>query len=637
MAGMDVNEAGTIMKTWRRSLPLVVFWLLVSASAGCAEKVSLPLTLDYHLLNSLLRHESFPGDNQSAAIYGVPGDCTFVRIAEPHFSSTGKLLRLELRLDVQLGSQVNDKCVVPVAWQGYLQLVQQPIFDSQTFSLSFKTVTSSLLTLSRQPASVAGLVWQLAESKVAQYLEQVRLDLAPPITELRSFLAPLFHVEARQATQVMLESLHGGEVTVGPDAVVVELLAEVQDVFAPVDKQPAVALTAEQREQLGTLWNTWDAFLVQLLTTMASQSLAPADRQILIDVLLDTRYAFVAALEQPDIGPDFVRMQFVLAWRQLAPVFRRQLYDHPTDNSLGYLAFFTAADALSVFDRMGPTLGIEISQQGLLRLAAMLTGTSTPLPYTLQLDKSLRQLLQLPPIDEESSPTEELPQIDIPQEEQQTEENPLSQVLHFLCKPAYGAELTSYAEILRWQVPSDKVAEYVSRVRAVLAENSAAVVARGEMSPQFQAMYTKLIVAMAWQESCFRQFVVKNNKLTYLLSYNQTSIGLMQINERVWRGLYDHHRLRWDISYNALAGCEITELYLRKYALADSRWQKNGDMQLLGQAVYAMYNGGPGEYKKFLARARSGRLYASDQLFLEKLQWVDQQNWQQITDCLGSG
>ena len=634
------------MKLLLRSLPLVFFWLAFSASPGLAEKVALPLTLDYHLLSSLLRHQSFSGDMQSAAIYGAPGDCTFVRIAEPHFSSAGELLRLEVRLDVQVGTQVNDKCVVPVAWQGYLQLLQQPIVDSRTFALFFKTVDSTLLSLSRQPATLAGLVWKFAESTVSTYLEQIRLDLAPPITELRSFLASLFHDKARQATQAMLDSLHGGELHVGPDAVVVQLLAEVQEVFAPEEEQAVTGVAIEEREQrqqLIELWDTWDALLVRLLTTMVTSSLSLEDRQILIDVLLDTRYAFVAALEQPDISRDFVRMQFVRAWQQLAPVFRRQLYAQPSDHGLGYLSFFTAADALSVFDRMGPTLGIEISQQGLLRLAAMLSGESTPVPtplsYGLQLDKQLRQLLQLPlrddEKDDERSPQEELQQIDIPVE--QPTEDPLSQLLHFLCKPAYGAELPMYAEILRWKVPRDNLVEYVSRVRAVLTENSATVLARGEIDPQFQAMYKKLIVAMAWQESCFRQFVVKNDKLTYLLSSNQTSIGLMQINERVWRGLYDHRRLRWDISYNALAGCEIAELYLRKYALKDFRRQKNGDIQLLAQSVYAMYNAGPAEYKKFQARARTGKLYSSDQLFVEKMQWVDQEKWEQIKDCLSGG
>ena len=214
----------------------------------------------------------------------------------------------------------------------------------------FEPLIQIFLTLSRQPASVAGLVWNFAKSTVFQYLDQVQLDLAPPITDLRSFLAPLFHPKARQATQAMLDSLHGGDVTVGPDAVVVQLLAEVQEVFKPEDDQSIIGIdrrrTATAHKALG--------YLGRLSRPAARspwppQSLSPEDRQILIDVLLDTRYAFVAALEQPAIGKDFVRMQFVRAWQQLAPIFRRQLYTHPSDHGLGYLTFFTAADAFTCF------------------------------------------------------------------------------------------------------------------------------------------------------------------------------------------------------------------------------------------------------------------------------------------------
>jgi hypothetical protein len=47
-----------------------------------------------------------------------------------------------------------------------------------------------------------------------------------------------------------------------------------------------------------------------------------------------------------------------------------------------------------------------------------------------------------------------------------------------------------------------------------------------------------------------------------------------------------------------------------------------------------MYNGGPGQYEKFLARSRTGKLYTSDKLFLEKIQWVRKGNWERIKDCL---
>ena len=57
-----------------------------------------------------------------------------------------------------------------------------------------------------------------------------------------------------------------------------------------------------------------------------------------------------------------------------------------------------------------------------------------------------------------------------------------------------------------------------------------------------------------WAWRLPQQFVVKKKKIAYLRSYNGSSIGVMQINERVWRGMYDLHRLRWNIWYNAWAG-----------------------------------------------------------------------------------
>ena len=620
------------MQKLMNCIALALFWLILSASSGFAVDVVLPITLDHKLLTSLLLRSSFPDADHSASILRTSGDCTYVRISEPQFSSAGKLLRLEMRLDIRVGTELVDTCLAPLEWHGYLELLQQPIFDSQAFSLSFRTVDSSLLTLSREPATIAGLLWEFAKPRVYEHLDRVRLDLAPPITELRTFLAPLFHEQAHKATQAMLDSLRGGRVVVGPEAVVVELLAEVEEVFQPKHDQSSVVINPEEREQLIQLWETWDAFLVRLLVTMATQPLLPEDRQVLIEVLLDTRYIFIAALDQKDIGGDFVRLQFIQAWRQLAPVFRRQLYSQPSENSLGYLAFFTAADALAVFDRMGPTLGIEISRQGLLRLAEMIAGKGTTLPYSPEIDNQLRDLLQLPPTDEDVDPFDIPDDKDIPAEE--SDVDPFSQVFDFFFKPVYGAELPTYDEILRWKAPGENLAEYMERVKAVLAAGSAAILSRGEIPQHFHGMFKRLIPALAWQESCFRQFVVKNNKLTYLLSYNQSSVGIMQVNERVWRGMYSRDRLRWDIRYNILAGCEIADLYLQKYVLKQSVWKKGADVDLLSRVVYAMYNGGPGQYKKFLAREQDGNHYQSDLLFFEKLQWIGKGEWERIEDCL---
>ena len=603
----------------------LVFWLSVLPASLYGKDVVLPLTLDYKLLTTLLERSIFTDDNSTAMLVGNENACTQVKVSEPVYSSSGNLLRLEMRMYVKLGKTVGDSCFLPVEWEGYVSLLQQPVLDSEKFSLSFKTVDSKLYTMQHQPASVAGFVWDFVKSSVYPYLDQVRVDLAPPVADLKTFLMPLFSRQATEATRKMLDGLHGGRVLVQEKAVLVELIADVETIYEPtVDEgQP---LGAGEIKSIIELWESWDVFLVQLITTMAGQFLDDVDRRILLDVLLSTRYDFTIVLERQKVDKDFVRVQFVSAWQQLAPIFRKQLSLKSSENTFGYLAFFTASDALAVFDRMGPTIGVEISQQGLLRLARMLDGKIEVLHYGPEVDVRLRELLQLPDMEEDASPPDDLEEIDLP----------LSFFYDFISKPVYASNIPTFREILQWKVPKRDVSDYILRVRGVLDEAVAKVLSRRNLPESLEPMFKVMIPAMAWQESCLRQFVVKKQKLTYLLSYNNSSVGVMQVNERVWRGIYNRGRLRWDIHYNVLAGCEIADLYLRKYVLRT----ESGDVldsDTMARAVYAMYNGGPGQYKKFLQRDKADNHFRTDLLFAEKLNWVLADNWQHLSVCLIGG
>ena len=177
---------------------LLVFFVV---SPAYAENVIIPLSLDNTLLTTLLRQSAFTEVGRSATIVGKPGDCTYLQVSEPRFSSVGGLLCLEIRLFVRLGSEFGENCLVPVEWEGYLQLFQKPIIDKTTFKLSLQTVDSRLLTLSRKPAFVAGVLWKFAQPRVYQHLNRVRIDLAPPVNDVRSFLKPLFSSRAGQQVE----------------------------------------------------------------------------------------------------------------------------------------------------------------------------------------------------------------------------------------------------------------------------------------------------------------------------------------------------------------------------------------------------------------------------------------------------
>jgi len=191
---------------------------------------------------------------------------------------------------------------------------------------------------------------------------------------------------------------------------------------------------------------------------------------------------------------------------------------------------------------------------------------------------------------------------------------------------------------MKWVLKDNSnIDPYIERIKSLISEVINENIDKSVLSSVYHDMYRQIVFATTWQESCFRQFKIRKKKITYLRSYNKTSVGLMQINERVWRGIYDRNQLRWNIRYNCMAGNEILELYFRKYALLrlkKHRLQKSIDDKTLTGLVYAMYNGGPGQFKKYLNRQKTGKYYLSDRLYTEKFNWVSKGEWDKIRICM---
>jgi soluble lytic murein transglycosylase-like protein len=111
-------------------------------------------------------------------------------------------------------------------------------------------------------------------------------------------------------------------------------------------------------------------------------------------------------------------------------------------------------------------------------------------------------------------------------------------------------------------------------------------------------LFRQLVRTTAWQESCWHQFEKRNGQVLPLIS-RTGDVGLMQVNRRVWRGLFDAGSLERDIVYNADAGTQILAQYLTRYGIQDARAHGGH----AARATYAAYNGGPGAYTRY----RTGR------------------------------
>ncbi len=577
---------------------------------------------------------AFTDAEQTVQLINEGDGCLNLVLSEPAFSEGEGGVNLSTQVYLHAGTPVGNNCFMPFEWQGSIEVVQRPHLNPLTWELTFETLKTTIYTSDKKQLTSTNIIWKQILPVINDYMQDFSINLAPPVADLKDFLLPLFDSDVQQEAEKMLGTLRPGEIAVSESGMVANVLVDVEHVAEMGPLEPPETLSVEEMEKIIELWETWDSLLVYLVTTLSVQPLSAEEQQILIDLLLDTRHTFVEKINESNVERDFVREQFVVAWKQLSGIFRNHLLHNPEASRVGYLSFFTAADALIVLDELGPTFGIEVSRNGLIRLARIMSEDTSFLNYLPDINYELQELFKMSPTPAGNDlfPEEEIEQSK--DAEQDSGSGPMSSLRNFFFATAYAGSIPSFAEIRKWQAPKKDLQKYLNRVRNLLNSASVSLLARSDIPYNLQKIYATLIPAIAWQESCFRQFVVKDKKLTYLLSYNKSSVGIMQVNERVWRGLYDRQRLRWDIRYNAFVGCEIADRYIKKYILRKSGPAILKDQDTLAHLVYAMYNGGPGQYAKYLERKKKGEHYKSDRLFSEKYNWVKSEEWEKIDNCL---
>jgi hypothetical protein len=213
--------------------------------------------------------------------------------------------------------------------------------------------------------------------------------------------------------------------------------------------------------------------------------------------------------------------------------------------------------------------------------------TADPLAYQWEVDPELRSLFGVtePPQTEPPPPP------------------PTRSWLDFFVRPAFAAQALD-----RWIPTRDELPDYRLRIREALEKATASEVARAGLASPYDAIYRHLVPTTALIESCWHQYVLRGGKVTYLRSASR-SVGIMQINQKVWRGFYDVQKLRWNTAYNIGAGAQILARYVKDYAIPYAT--KAGDADLIPRAAYAVYNAGPravGRFAKAKPHPREARV-----------------------------
>ena len=610
------------------SLRAVLFALVVQAFTalpGAARQIDVPLHVDHEFVRQALLAAVYTSASGKAVVWDDGTGCGYLKLREPTVSTAGERLRVVTRGEARVGTPVGDQCLAPLQWDGFIEVFEAPQLSADQRVLQFRVLESNVYDREWKKRWVTGKLWDLVKQYVQPRFEAVRIDLNSATQDLRDLLPLLVGHGDSERIATLLDSLHFGAATVEDAGVAVVLSFAANPVTPVAAPTPEPTLSADELRRWEEAWERWDAFLTFVVKQIGHDTPATDLRQALSDVLIEARFDILEALAPSTPGaPDPTRALFLTTWERLAPVVRRSAATQPGTTALRYLSFMAAGDALAALDQAGPDVGLEISADGLRRLARIVAPFSPedPLLYSTAVDPDLRQVLgfgaPLPAPDLSDAP----------------DEAAWWQQLWPL--PAALAAEPAPKGIERWVADADAIEAYLHAVREVLDDTTKQTVASGDLDARYLEVYGRLVLAAAWQESCWRQFVREHSKIIYLRSA-VGSTGMMQVNEHVWRGLYDLRGLRWDIRYNGRAGTEILLHYLRDYAIAHHEDGQPGGIDNLARATYAVYNGGPGHLTRYRNKKTRKTLQRIDELFWQKYQAVRSGREAEVSRCIVGG
>ncbi len=604
---------------------------LGSGTAARAREVAVPVRLDLAFLREALVERIYTGVGESARIFDDGIGCSWLSLHEPRIDSVEGRLRVVSGAEARVGTPVLGLCLLPFEWRGFIEVFEVPRLEGH--ALLFEVVDSNLYDEGFEKPRLRGKLWDLVKEHVHPRLAAVRIDLGQPLEELRRWL-PLVLPGSEERIARLVAYLDVRDPRILSDAVSVTFAFEVEPRAGPA-AVPEPALEPAELARWRASWEQWDAFLTFAVKRFATDAHGGLQRAVL-DVLLDARHDLLEALAPSDPNaPDPVPALFVRTWERLAPVLREEARGLPAQTALRYAAFLGAGDALAALHALGPEVGVEISADGLRRLARMVAPTAAedPVEYRTELDPELRSLLGFgPPLPAPEIPTDSEGELD---SAPPASSGILLRLLSALVPAAWAAiPPGDIARLNRWAPTLEDRDAYLPLVRDLLTELGGKTLDAAGLDARFHSPYRHLVLATAWQESCWRHLIRKQGRLSPLLS-PAGAVGVMQVNPYVWRGVYDSRGLRGDIAYNGRAGSEILLHYLEDHALEKGEHRLPGGLDNLARATYAAYNGGPSHLTRYRKTSTAARLRRIDDAFWKKYEAVRAGREMEVARCFG--
>jgi len=606
-------------------------WLLcvlLSSNALAAGEVEIPLLAETVQVRAAIGGVLELDENGQSTL----GDdlCNRLELSDLGVVPEDGQLAVSMALTATTGAHVLGACRGPAPWRGRLALRLTPQVMASGLAIEFVPDSIQLSRPDGSPGVFSVPAQVLADALVVPRMNSVRIDLAEPLNVLDEMIEQL--MGPRQGEQSLVQRTRISRLDTEEAGIRAWLAFQVQ-ALDPADQAPASSLDPSELAQWQTIEDEFDGFLTAIISTLAHSTESHALRTELLATLLDARHAIAEALTLDDPASDPVRELFLTTWDRLRPLMGElETLDTPgLEVDFRLAAFIAGGDALRALDALGPDYGFEITRDGLRRLARLLLAESVPASFTplpLEVDPEFRALFGLDDTEEPVSTTAQLMQ--------QIAAGLRSAGSWLL--PAAHANSTPPAEALRGLVPRLAILDdYLELVARLLEQQTNAWLAKNDRVPdRMIARLDPLVRATAWKESCWRQLTGSTSDPQVLRS-PVGAVGMMQINGRVWRTVYDLDRLTYEVDYNVNAGIEILTHYMVDYAIRRGEHEQPGGDDNLIKATYAAYNGGPSHLARYRREDTPARLRAIDDEFWRQYTSIQADQWPVISTCYAVG
>lgn len=604
-----------------------LLFVLYSSNVLSAGEVEIPLLAETTHIQSAISRALELDENGQGTISNDP--CNRVELSELVVVTEGAQLSVGMALTATTGAYVLGACRGPKPWQGRLALRLTPQVMASGQAIEFVPDSIELSRPDSSPGILSKPVQIIADALVVPRMKRVQIDLAGALNSLDELIEQMLGSgRAQVGEQSLVQRTHIDRLQTEETGVRAWLAFQVR-APEPADQASEPSLDDSEMAQWQTLEDEFDGFLTTIISTLAHSTDSHALRIELLAALLDARHAIAEALTLDDPAADPVRELFLTTWDRLRPLMSEleglETPDLEVDFRLA--AFIAGGDALRALDALGPDYGFEITRGGLRRLARLLLAEAVPPSFTplpLEVDPEFRNLFGFDTQDEAALTTTELTR----------------QIAGgfrwagFWLLPAAHAASISPAEALKGLVPrQENLYNYLELVANLLEEQASAWLAENDRLPdRMTERLDPLVRATAWKESCWRQLAGSGSEPQVLRSPGG-AVGMMQINGRVWRNVYDLDRLSDEVDYNVNAGIEILIHYMVDYAIRLGEHEQPGGDDNLIKATYAAYNGGPSQLTRYRREDTPARLQAIDNAFWKHYTTIKTDQFPDVSSC----